>query len=184
MCHSGIETIDDYSLSDCVELSVVARIFITPSMNEYAKKVLWGKLTKILRAVSTVLPTSDARHRQNAIDAKLNELSFQEDFKAAVDKAYENDALGSQMVLADFVWAGRAWLIRHPIIERLNNKHREFGRRVLASLNKGPQSSFIQDDGQLASAADTPPATLCANCARAQAERPSQDMELFDPENL
>lgn len=153
-------------------------------MKDYAEKTLWDKLACILRAVSTFLPIRNSRDRQNAIDARLNDLRFHEQFTDAVDKAYKDLNYGGQLVLADFVWAGRAWLIRHPIIEELNIKYPKFGSHVLTTLNKGPQSSFIHADGQLTSAADTQPGTLCANCARAQVERPNQAMELFDSESL
>ncbi|KAI7773308.1 hypothetical protein LA080_011331 [Diaporthe eres] len=177
----NIETIDDFTLADCVDLLALDYHFCIPEMEMYAQKTLWDKLTCILRAVSAILPISDARSRQDAIDAKLNELNFHKHFTDAVDKAYYDFDNGCRRVLADFVWAGRAWLIRHPIIEELNVKHHKFGSHVLTTLTKGPQSSFIQADGQLTSAADTLPGTLCANCARAQAERPSQALELVEP---
>lgn len=170
MCHSDIETIADFSLADCVELWVVATKFIVPSMSKYSKKLLWDKLKHILQAISTILPTGDAHHHQNAIDASLDQLSFHQHFTDAVEKAYNNSDIGSQLILADFVWAGRAWLIAHPIIEELNVKYPKFGNLILTALNKGPQSFVVRADGQLSSDACAPPGTLCANCARAQVE--------------
>lgn len=165
MCHSEIENIADFSLADCVEISAAANRFMVDEMEAYAKKTLWGKLTRILRAVSTILllPIGDDRHRQDAIDAKLNEFSFHAQFTDAVGKAYDEMNRDIKIALADFVWLGRDWLIRHPIIEELNISYPKFGNRVLTTLNKGPQSPFVRLDEQLMSAADKKPGRLRAH---------------------
>lgn len=184
MFYPGIETIDSFSLVDCVELMMLGSHFTVHGMVEYAEKILWDKLTSILQAICTLPATAGIPHPQSAIAVTLGQLNFDEQFTNAVDKAYDSPQCAGRLVLADFVWAARHWLYGHPTIANLNNKYPAFGSHVLTTFFNGPQSSFIQADGQLTPTAKTTSGVLCTNCTRAQAERPNQTMQLFVPKSL
>ncbi|KAG6353630.1 hypothetical protein INS49_005338 [Diaporthe citri] len=106
---------------------------------------------------------------------------------AAIDDLKPDDCgsgTACQLVIAYFVWVARGWLVRDPMIERLNARFPLFGNHVLTTLAHGPQSPYVQGDAQLMSAANNPGSAFGTNYSRAQVEAPGQATKLFPPKPL
>lgn len=158
---------------ECVRLSAIGRSFEVSGMVDYAAKALWDKCAFILDAIRVVSSTSNAYSFLSATSTRLDELDFQTQFMGAVKAACINSEESSQIVLADFVWAARDWLLTRPVIEALNLEYPQFGSRVLSTMTQGPKSSFIQANGLPTPTEMTRARTLCTSCTRPQAEQPT-----------
>lgn len=169
---------------DCVRLSVMACHFEVSGMVDYAAKALWDKCALILDAIRVVTSTSNAYSFLSATSTRLDELDFQTQFRLAVKVACKNSDESSQIVLADFVWAARSWILTNPIIEALNLEYPQFGSRVLSTMTQGPKSSFIQANGLPTPTEMTRARTLCTSCTRPQAGQPTQALQLTGPKSL
>lgn len=146
ICHADINTVDDLSLDQCVKLCGMGRVFGVDGMVCHAVTTLWHKLTPMLRTLSsTRVPASRNTDKSwTTIVDNLDHLRFIADFEVAVCVAYWDDDNACQLVLADFVWAARTWLLCDPIIHKLNNLHPRFGNHVLTTVAKGPQSPVLR----------------------------------------
>lgn len=179
ICQSGIKIIDDMKADDCVQLSTLGEHFDVNGMESYAKKALWLKLSPYLQPTFTV----PSYHSTCSPLIDPRKLIFNLDFKAAIHKAYNCSGKACQLLLADFVWMTRCWLLHDPIIEQLNTTYPLFGSHILTTLTKGPQSSFVRDDPQLMSDADNSASAWDTNRSRARIEAPPQQgsLGLFPP---
>lgn len=150
-------------------------------MIKYAEKTLWDKLTSILQALSTLPPNCGVYNTPSVISIMLDQLNFDKQFTDAVTKAYGSHRFACRLILADFVWAASPWLRGHPTIQSLNVRYPQFGSHVFTTWNSGPQSSFIQGDGQLTSNSETMSRILWNKGTQGQGERPDQAMQLSAP---
>lgn len=126
---------------------MLGEFFLVNGMVIYATKALWHKLNPFLQAVPGVLTNCNTRPSLNDVKLTLQRVTFELRFTNAVHKAYNGSSKTCQLILADFVWVARDWLLRDPIIEQLNTTFPLFGSHVLVTLIKGPQSSFLKTDG-------------------------------------
>lgn len=165
-CHSGIETINDLNLADCVQLSVLGEQFAVDGMEMYGKKALWRKLAPYIEPNFTVPAFQNTGLFGNTLTIDVRKLSFDLDFKGAIQEAYGGSGQSCQLILADFIWMARGWLLRDPIMENLNTTHPLLGSHVLATLTKGPQSSFVQANTQLMSTTNNSAVALHTNRPR------------------
>jgi hypothetical protein len=163
--HAGIKTIDDFSMEDCVDLSILGEDFRVDGMASYATTKLWDKLKGTLQCFSTIPRAGVHPEIYHGRKVVLEDMVFELDFRRAVVRAYERPGNASQLVLADFVWAARDELFGTPAIEALNIAHPLFGSHVLTTLNMGPQSPFLRFDRHLN-------CVFCLQCARLQVNRP------------
>lgn len=181
-CHSGIETIDDLNFADCVQLSMLGEQFAVDGMEIYGKKALWRKLAPYLEP-SFAVPSGFLQNTSSPlkiVTIDIRKSSFDLDFKGAVQEAYGGSGKTCQLLLADFIWMARGWLLHDPIIEDLNTTYPLLGSHVLNTLTKGPQSSFVQADAQLMSTANNSAGALSTNRPRARI----MEGELFSPRQI
>ncbi|POS77136.1 hypothetical protein DHEL01_v204474 [Diaporthe helianthi] len=173
--YSGrIEKMNDISLADCVKLSKLGRDFSVEGMGEYGANNLWEKLKAKLEIVSlTRTAGGDFKIRHKA-KADVLDDTFHSSFHLAVYQAYflEID-VNCQTILADFVWAARSQLLGTRFLQMLNDLYPRFGSDVLTTLNRGPQSQFLQKYVQ------HPASTFCTKCAEGKPDSPDQlELEL------
>lgn len=164
---------------------MLGEFFLVKGMVSYATKALWHKLTAYLQTVPANLTNRNIRPSQNGVSLDLRRFTFEFDLTNAVHTAYgiRGSSKTCQLILADFVWITRDWLLREQIIEKLNTTFPLFGSHILVTLMKGPQTSFPEADGQLQSAANKPASTFGTNYALGQVEGADQAMQLFGPES-
>lgn len=170
ICNLGIETIDDLNFAECVRLSILGEQFAVDGMEIYGKKALWRKLTPYIEPNFPVAAIQNTGILRNTITIDYRKLSFNLDFKRVVQEAYGGSGKACQLLLADFVWMARGWLLHDPAIEQLNTTYPLLGSHLLTTLTKGPQSSFVRADPQLMSIANNSASAWDTNRSRARIE--------------
>lgn len=142
--------------------------FAVDGMEFYGKKALWRKLAPYIEPNFTVPAFQNTGLFGNTLTIDVRKLSFDLDFKGAVQEAYGGSGQSCQLLLADFIWMARGWLLHDPIIENLNTAYPLLGSHVLATLTKGPQSAFVRADTQLMSTANNSAGALSTNRPQAR----------------
>lgn len=165
--HLGIETIDNLNPADCVQLSMLGEQFAVDGMEIYGKKALWRKLAPYLEPIFTVPSHHNTGPPLSTLNIDVRKY-FDLDLKGAVHEAYGGSGQSCQLLLADFIWMARGWLLQDPIIEQLNTTYPLLGSHILTALTKGPQSSSVRADAKLMSTAtaNNSAGTLYANRPR------------------
>lgn len=146
-------------------------------MANYAEEALWDKLTPFLDPKSP-LPYP------GAMNLDMLKYDFEADFSHAIDEAYGDSGATCRLLLADFVWAARGWLLHDPIINTLNTRYPLFGSHVLTTLTMGPQSSLVKADEKVVTAAKNQANALSYNPFRALTEAPRKAIQIFSPERM
>lgn len=166
ICTSGIETIDSLNPADCVQLSMLGEQFAVDGMELYGKKALWRKLASHLQPTFAIPAPQNTGTPPSTLTIDIRKLNFDLDFKGAIQEAYGGSGQSCQILLADFIWIARGWLLHDPIIEDLNTVYPLLGSHILTTLTKGPQTSFVQADAQLMSIPNNSARTLHTNRPR------------------
>lgn len=163
----GIETIDNLIPADCVQLSMLGEQFAVAGMEVYGKKALWRKLAPYLDPTFTVPSHHNTGPPLGTLNIDIRKC-FDLDLKGAVYEAYGGAGQSCQLIIADFIWMARGWLLQDPLMENLNTTYPLLGSHILTTLTKGPQSSFVQADAKLMSTAtpNNSTGTLYANRPR------------------
>lgn len=184
ICHLGIEATGHLSLAVCVELMMLGKRLIVEELTIFAMDTLWDKL-RVMVVRNSIMPEGRSTHQfRITIDANLEELNFNIQFQDAIRAAYGSSNIPAQLILADFVWLSRSWLLGNSIIEQLNVEFPQFGSHVFTTLNKGPQVYPLPGHEGPHFAVGDPAQTQCSHCDQHWNRQGGQTRWLYHCTNL